>query len=61
MFFSRGRRVFELRQFDLQPRLRRAGAAGEDVEDQLAAVEHLDAERLLQVAGLGRRQVVVEA
>ena len=37
-------RVFELREFDLQPRLGRLGAGGEDVEDQLAAVEHLDAD-----------------
>ena len=33
---------------------------GEDVEDHLAAVEHLDADGLFQVARLGRRQVVVE-
>ena len=34
-------RVFELGQLDLQARLVRAGAGGEDVEDQLAAVEDL--------------------
>ena len=33
---------------------------GEDVEDQLAAVEDLDLGRLFEVADLGRRQVVVE-
>ena len=45
-------RVFELGQLDLQPGLRRAGPRGEDVEDQLAAVEDLDAGRFLQVADL---------
>ena len=38
----------------------RARARGEDVEDQLAAVEDLDLELLLEVAHLGGRQVVVE-
>src|SRR2546430_6614065 len=33
--------------------LHRAGARGEDVEDQLAAVDHLDVGGLLQVADLG--------
>ena len=33
---------------------------GEDVEDHLAAVEHLHADRLFQVPHLGRGQVVVE-
>ena len=53
-------RVFQLGQLDLQPGLRRAGPGGEDVEDQLAAVEDLDAGRLFQVADLGRGEVVVE-
>ena len=35
--------VLELRQLDLQLRLVGAGAGGEDVEDQLAAVDDLDA------------------
>ena len=53
-------RVLELRQLDLQPRFARARAAREDVEDQLRAVHHLDAERLLEIAHLRRREVVVE-
>ena len=53
-------RVLELRQLDLQPRFPRAGAAREDVEDQLGAVDHLALGRLLQVAHLCRREVVVE-
>ena len=47
-------RVFELREFDLQPRLGRRRAGGEDVEDQLAAVEHLDARAPFEVARLRR-------
>ena len=46
--------VFELGQLDLQPGLDGAGAGGEDVEDQLAAVEHLDLGGLFQVADLRR-------
>ena len=38
----------------------RAGAGGEDVEDQLGAIEHLHARGLLQIAGLGGGEVVVE-
>ena len=53
-------RVLELRQLHLQPRLARARAAGEDVEDQLRAIHHLAPERLLEVAHLGGREVVVE-
>ncbi len=53
-------RVLELGQLDRQPGLVRLGAGGEDVEDQLGAVEHLHAGRLLQIAGLGGREVVVE-
>ena len=32
----------------------------EDIEDHLGAIDHLDAELLLEVAGLGGTQVVVE-
>ena len=52
--------VFELGQLDLQACLDGAGARGEDVEDQLAAVEHFDVGRFFEVAHLRRRQVVVE-
>ena len=57
---SRGSVYCELRQLDLQPRLARARAAREDVEDQLGAVDDLRLERLLEVAHLRRREVVVE-
>jgi hypothetical protein len=64
-------RVLHLRQLDLQLRLVRLGARGEDVEDQLRAVQHLDAalvavaarrlvDDLLQRADLTGRKVVVE-
>ena len=53
-------RVLELRELDLQPRFAGARTAREDVEDQLGAIHDLDAERLLEIAHLGRREVVVE-
>ena len=46
--------VRELRQLDLQLALRRARALGEDVEDERGAIDHLDAERLGEVALLDR-------
>ena len=45
--------IFELGQFDLQPRFDGAGPAGEDVEDQFAAVEHLDVEAPFPGCGPG--------
>src|SRR5207302_2978602 len=53
-------RVLELRQLHLRARLAAAGAAGEDVEDQAAAVDDLRADDLLEVAHLRRPEVVVE-
>ena len=52
--------VVELRQLDLQAAFPRAGAAGEDIEDELRAVDDLDFERFFEIALLGGRQVVVE-
>src|SRR5262249_40678336 len=52
--------VVELRQLDLQLALEAAGAGGEDVEDQLAAVEHLDVEALGEGALLAWAQVLVD-
>src|SRR5262249_21781975 len=52
--------VFELRQLNLRARLAAARAAGEDVENQAAAVDDRGAGDLLQVARLRRREVVVE-
>ena len=54
-----GHVVFELGQLDLQLALGRVGVVGEDVEDHRGAVDHRDAQRLLQVALLARRQLVV--
>ena len=51
--------VFELGQLDLQLALGRVGVVGEDVEDHRGAVDHRHAQRLLQVALLARRQLVV--
>ena len=53
-------RVFQLGQLDRQAGLVRLGAAGEDVEDQLRAVEHLQPGGFLQIAGLAGTEIVVE-
>ena len=50
---SRGSEYSQLRQLDGQAGLVRLGPGGEDVEDQLGAVEHLDADRLLPDCGSG--------
>ena len=52
--------VLELGQLDLHPGLGGAGSGGEDVEDQLAAVEYFDLGGGFQVAGLCGAEVVVE-
>src|SRR3989442_1525045 len=51
--------VRELRQLDLELALGAARALGEDVEDERGAVDHLDAERLAEVALLDRRERIV--
>ncbi len=51
--------VFELGELDLEAAFVRLGVQREDVEDQPAAVDHLDLEQLLERALLGRRQLVV--
>jgi hypothetical protein len=55
-----GKRVVELGDLDLDPRLPRARPAGEDVENELRAIDDVDIEELLDVPRLGRRQIVVE-
>jgi len=40
--------VFELRELDLQLAFTRTRATGEDVEDQLRAIDHLPVERALE-------------
>ena len=52
--------VLELRQLDLHVGRARARVAGEDVEDDGAAVEDAHLRELLEVAHLGGGQVVVE-
>src|SRR5207248_2865420 len=52
--------VFQLGELDLQLAFARAGATGEDVEDQLRAIDDLAAHLFLDVAKLRRRQLVVE-
>ena len=45
--------VVELREFDLQLAFPGPRAAGEDIEDQLGAVEDFTVERLFEIALLG--------
>jgi hypothetical protein len=52
--------VLQLSQLDLQFAGEAARPLGEDVENELAAVDHLDAQGALEVALLRRRQAVVE-
>ena len=52
--------VFQLGQIDLELGLVGLGPGGEDVQDQLAAVQNLDLDDLFQLADLGGREVVVE-
>ena len=56
----RGSKMLQLRQFDLQFAFARAGALGENIQDQRGAVEDLAAEDLFQIAALGRGKLVVE-
>ena len=51
--------VLELRQFHLEPTLVGLRVLGEDVEDEAAAVQHLDREQLLERALLVRAQLIV--
>ncbi len=50
----------ELGQLHLQLAFARAGPLGEDVEDELRAVDDLHADHLLQFAELRRRELVVD-
>ena len=51
--------VFELGELDLEAPFVGLGVQGEDVQDQPAAVDHLDLEQLLERPLLGRRELVV--
>ena len=51
--------VLELGELDLELALGAAGVRGEDVEDHRRAVDHRQAQRLLEVSLLARRQLVV--
>ena len=55
-----GQAVAELRELDLHHALLARGVLGEDVEDQRDAVDDVAFEQLLQVALLGRGELVVE-
>src|ERR1039457_4447075 len=52
--------IIQLREFHLQAALTRARAMGEDIQDELRAIDDAARKLLLQVALLSGRQVVVE-
>jgi len=52
--------VLELRELHLHARLAQPGARGEDVEDELRAIHHARARRVLDVLPLRGAQLVVE-
>ncbi len=52
--------IVQLRQLHLQLAFSRAGAARENIQDQLRPVEHLDVQRFFQIALLRGRQLAVE-
>ena len=53
-------RVLQLGELDLHLGFARPRAGGEDVEDELRAIDHARAERLFDVVPLARRELVVE-
>ena len=57
---SRGKQVLQLRQFHLQTAFGGAGAAREDIENQLGAVDDLDAGGAFKIALLGGREIVID-
>ena len=54
------RGVLQLRNLNLQLRLARGGAVGEDVQNKFAAIDHLATQRLFQPLQLTRRKIVVK-
>ena len=57
---SRGSRVLELRELDLELAFAGSRAPGEDVEDELRAIDDLAADLRFDLPQLRRRQLVVE-
>ena len=55
-----GDQVAQLGQFDLKAAFDGPGALGEDIEDELGAVDDADAQKVLEGASLGGGEVVVE-
>ncbi len=55
-----GKKIFKLRQLHLIPPFPRFGPLGENVQNQLGAVDHLARHDPLQVIQLGRGQLLIE-
>jgi hypothetical protein len=55
-----GKHVFELRQLNLQLALTRSRVSGEDVENELSAIDHTGVEHAFDIALLRWREVVIE-
>ena len=55
-----GQQIFVLGQLHLEPAFLGLGPLGKDIQDQAAAVQHLDAQQLCQHPLLGGRQVIVK-
>ena len=52
--------ILQLRQLDLQSSFATAGTLGENIEDQLRAIEHLAREQVFQITALRRRKLIIE-
>ncbi len=52
--------IFELRELHLQLAFVAARPLGEDIEDQLAAVNHANFESIFQIALLRRRKIFID-
>jgi hypothetical protein len=54
------KQILQLCELDLEPAFAGAGSTGENIEDELGAIQHLAAGELLKVTTLGGRELVIE-
>ena len=55
-----GKKILQLRELNLEPAFARASSPGENIENQLGAIQHLATCKLLKVATLRRRELVIK-